>query len=129
MLLLGLLLALEYVADPPAVPDPGAGAVYSSESSSRSALEFLPREAHATLALIDRGGPYPYRQDGTVFHNREGLLPKRALGYYQEFTVDTPGLRHRGARRIVTGGQPPSEWYYTEDHYQSFREFQRGKEP
>ncbi len=125
VLVLGVLLALEYVADPEPVFDSGAGAVHGGEASSSSALDFLPREAHATLELIDRGGPYPYRQDGTVFQNREGLLPSRSRGYYREFTVDTPGLRHRGARRIVTGGQPPSEWYYTDDHYQSFRAFQR----
>ena len=93
------------------------------------ALDFLPAEAHATLALIDRGGPYPYRQDGTTFQNRERLLPQRARGHYREFTVDTPGLGHRGARRIVTGGDPPSEWYYTDDHYGSFREFEREGRP
>lgn len=89
------------------------------------ALAFLPPEAHATLALIDRGGPFPHRQDGTVFQNRERLLPQRPRGHYREYTVDTPGLGHRGARRIVTGGDPPGEWYYTADHYRSFREFQR----
>ena len=81
----------------------------------------LPPEARATIALIQRGGPYPHRQDGTAFRNREGLLPRKPLGHYREFTVDTPGLRHRGARRIVTGGDPPETWYYTEDHYASFR--------
>jgi len=89
------------------------------------ALAFLPAEAHATLALIDRGGPFPYRQDGTVFQNRERLLPQRPRGHYREYTVDTPGLDHRGARRIVTGGDPPAEWYYTADHYRSFRRFER----
>lgn len=75
-----------------------------------------------TLALIERGGPFPYRQDGTVFHNREGLLPPRSRGYYREYTVDTPGLSHRGPRRVVTGGDPPEIYYYTEDHYRSFTE-------
>lgn len=75
-----------------------------------------------TLALIERGGPFPYRQDGTVFHNREGLLPSRTRGYYREYTVDTPGLSHRGPRRVVTGGDPPEIYYYTEDHYRSFTE-------
>lgn len=81
----------------------------------------LPPEAHATLALIARGGPYPHRQDGTVFNNFERRLPARPRGWYREFTVRTPGLSHRGPRRIVTGGQPPSEYWYTEDHYASFR--------
>lgn len=98
-------------------------------SSTEPALAFLPAEAHATLALIDRGGPYPHRQDGGVFQNRERLLPQRPRGHYREFTVDTPGSRDRGARRIVTGGDPPAEWYYTADHYRSFRAFDRGDRP
>ncbi|MBC9073669.1 ribonuclease [Thauera sp. CAU 1555] len=81
----------------------------------------LPPEAHATLALIQSGGPFPYRKDGSVFHNRERLLPERPRGYYREYTVPTPGARDRGARRIVTGGQPPEVFYYTADHYRSFR--------
>jgi guanyl-specific ribonuclease Sa len=81
----------------------------------------LPPEAAATLQLIEQGGPFPHRQDGTVFQNREGLLPQRPRGYYREYTVRTPGVSHRGARRIVTGGNPPEVYYYTEDHYRSFR--------
>ena len=84
----------------------------------------LPPEAVETLRLIERGGPFPHRQDGTVFQNRERLLPDRARGYYREYTVRTPGARDRGARRIVTGGDPPEVFYYTEDHYRSFRELE-----
>lgn len=79
----------------------------------------LPTEARATLELIKAGGPFPYRQDGRVFHNRERLLPPQQRGYYREYTVRTPGLRDRGPRRIVAGD--PGEYYYTEDHYRSFR--------
>jgi guanyl-specific ribonuclease Sa len=89
-------------------------------SSSGSRGDGLPAEAHETLALIGRGGPFPHRQDGSVFHNREGLLPARPTGYYREYTVRTPGARDRAARRIVTGGQPPEVYYYTQDHYRSF---------
>ncbi len=103
-------------AEPPADPGPALPA-------------FLPPEARATIALIQRGGPYPYRQDGQVFGNREGLLPRQPRGWYREYTVDTPGLRHRGARRIVTGGNPPREWYYSDDHYRSFRSFNAGVQP
>lgn len=78
----------------------------------------LPREARQTLALIDSNGPFPYRQDGVVFQNREGILPRKASGYYHEYTVVTPGSRDRGARRIVLGNQ--GEYYYTSDHYSSF---------
>ncbi|CAM5250279.1 Ribonuclease OS=Rhodanobacter lindaniclasticus OX=75310 GN=B1991_12085 PE=3 SV=1 [Rhodanobacter lindaniclasticus] len=38
--------------------------------------------------------------------------------------METPGARNRGARRIVTGGTPPSVWYYTDDHYRSYRRFE-----
>jgi len=85
---------------------------------------FLPPEARATVELIQRGGPFPHRQDGSVFGNREGLLPRQPRGWYREYTVDTPGLSHRGARRIVTGGNPPRDWYYSDDHYRSFRAFE-----
>ncbi|MNZ94260.1 Guanyl-specific ribonuclease Sa [compost metagenome] len=81
----------------------------------------IQREIDKTLALIKRGGPFPHSQDGTVFQNRERQLPAQARGYYREYTVRTPGLSHRGPRRIVTGGNPPVIFYYTEDHYDSFR--------
>ena len=87
----------------------------------------LPPEARETLARIQDGGPYRYRRDGAVFQNREHRLPGRPRGYYREFTVETPGSRDRGARRIVaaagnTGNiQTSGEYYYTDDHYRSFR--------
>ncbi len=84
---------------------------------------FLPREAGETITAIQRGGPFGHRQDGAVFGNREGRLPRRQRGFYREYTVETPGVAHRGARRIVTGGDPPRAWYYTDDHYASFRAF------
>ncbi|MEU7646845.1 ribonuclease domain-containing protein [Streptomyces huasconensis] len=79
----------------------------------------LPPQAHDTLKLIEAGGPYPYPQDGTVFQNREGELPRQSSGYYHEYTVVTPGSDDRGARRIVTG-EKSREDYYTADHYASF---------
>ncbi|MGW0332489.1 ribonuclease domain-containing protein [Streptomyces sp. NPDC003011] len=79
----------------------------------------LPSQAHDTLELIERGGPFPYSQDGTVFQNREGVLPGQTTGYYHEYTVITPGSSTRGARRIVTG-EEYQEDYYTADHYASF---------
>ncbi len=92
-------------------------------SSNEIAVRDLPREARETLALIRAGGPFPYRKDGTVFGNRERLLPRQQRGYYTEYTVRTPGSRDRGARRIVAGGDPRSsgEYWYTDDHYRSFR--------
>ena len=85
----------------------------------------LPAQGRETYAVIRQGGPFPYEKDGTVFGNRERLLPQHKRGYYREYTVRTPGVRHRGARRIVCGGyQPrtPEACYYTSDHYASFRE-------
>ena len=82
-------------------------------------LEALPAEARQTLERIKDNGPFPYRQDGKTFGNRERRLPLRAQGYYREYTVKTPGSRDRGARRIVAGNG--GEFYYTEDHYRSFR--------
>ena len=79
----------------------------------------LPPEARHVAGLIARGGPFPYRKDGSVFANRERLLPQRARGYYREYTVPTPGARDRGARRIVAGAR--GELYYTDDHYRSFK--------
>ena len=79
----------------------------------------LPKEAHECIARIRKGGPYPYARDGSVFGNREGLLPKQRRGYYREYTVKTPGVRNRGARRIVAGAA--GELFYTDDHYNHFR--------
>ncbi|MFV8186708.1 ribonuclease domain-containing protein [Streptomyces sp. AF1B] len=79
----------------------------------------LPSQAYDTLDLIAKGGPYPYEQDGTVFSNREGVLPSQSSGYYHEYTVKTPGSSTRGARRIVTGEQTQED-YYTSDHYVTF---------
>ena len=79
----------------------------------------LPAEARQTLVLIEKNGPFPYARDGVVFNNREKLLPHRERGYYREYTVQTPGAKDRGGRRIVAG--KAGERYYTEDHYRSFR--------
>ncbi len=79
----------------------------------------LPAEAQATIELIRKGGPYPYAKDHSIFGNREGLLPKQRRGYYREYTVRTPGIRTRGARRIVRGSA--GELFYTDDHYNSFK--------
>lgn len=79
----------------------------------------LPPEARQTLALIKRGGPFPYGKDGSIFGNREGRLPPQKRGYYREYTVPTPDSRDRGARRLIAG--EGGEYWYTADHYRSFR--------
>ncbi len=83
------------------------------------AVAQLPPEARETLAVIRKGGPYPYAKDGAIFGNRERLLPPQKRGYYREFTVKTPGVRTRGARRIIAG--KGGDFYYTDDHYNQFR--------
>ena len=102
----------------------GGPAARLTTSSAASALpDFLPAEALRSITLIQRGGPFPHHQDGGVFGNFESHLPRQPRGWYHEYTVETPGARNRGTRRIITGGTPPREWYYTDDHYASFRRF------
>jgi len=118
--LLALAVAVSCVAGPaaakeaPPALEPTAGELLLAE---------LPREARATIALIDKGGPFPYAKDGAIFGNREGHLPRQKRGYYHEYTVKTPGERTRGARRIVTGAK--GELYYSDDHYNHFRRIAR----
>ncbi len=87
----------------------------------------LPREARQTLALIKEGGPFPYDRDGIIFGNFEKRLPSQPRGYYREYTVKSPWRRDRGPRRIVAGKQ--GEYFYTEDHYRSFRRIIESKQP
>ena len=87
------------------------------------AVAQLPAEARDVLVRVRAGGPFPYERDGATFGNRERLLPVRKRGFYHEYTVETPGARNRGARRIICGGprRAPEVCYYTDDHYASFR--------
>ena len=101
-----------------------AGAKGPAEGVGTVALAALPLEAQRTQRLIRAGGPFPYAKDGGVFGNFERQLPHRERGFYREYTVETPGARDRGARRIVCGGKQPVEpdaCYYTADHYASFK--------
>ena len=100
------------VPGPAAAPANASGLAAISESA-------LPVEARKTLALIRKGGPYSYSQDDQAFGNFERILPRKASGYYREYTVPTPGESDRGARRIVAGAG--GEKYYTQDHYDSFK--------
>lgn len=84
----------------------------------------LPAQGRDVLGLIYQGGPFTYDKDGVSFGNRERILPAKSRAYYREYTVKTPGVSHRGARRIVCGGEQPAQpdiCYYTDDHYASFR--------
>ena len=114
------------LTDPPGAGPPSAdrpAAVASAADLQVRALSQLPSQVAEMWQLIQRGGPFRYRQDGMAFGNREGRLPKRQSGFYREYTVPTPGESDRGARRLVTGGPVTSdtaELYYTGDHYESF---------
>ncbi|QSX79122.1 ribonuclease domain-containing protein [Agrilutibacter solisilvae] len=134
--LLGLWL---WSGSSPRLPAPGAPAATQSQAGGPAVADaraeaalpsrarypaFLPPQAHRVLDQIAQGGPFEYRQDGGVFQNRERQLPQQPRGYYREYTVAAPGSDDRGARRIVTGGQPPMEYWYTDDHYRSFRRFE-----
>ena len=121
-LMLGAAFAL---ASPAALarkaPEVGA-TVPGFETVSRAEL---PREGRTTYGRILQGGPFSSDKDGTVFGNRERILPRQARGYYREYTVRTPGAKNRGARRIVCGGlqpQVPDACFYTGDHYNSFQQ-------
>ena len=109
------LLAVAAAALPPA-------AIARTADPATIARADLPKEARATLANVRSGPPFPYERDGVAFGNREKLLPARPRGYYREYTVRTPGMSTRGARRIVCGGAPrvPDACWYTGDHYRSF---------
>lgn len=111
-------------ATQPAPAQPAGAAAPAAPADADALPGFLPAEARTTIALIRRGGPFPHPQDGQVFGNFEGHLPSQPRGWYHEYTVQTPGLSHRGTRRIVTGGNPPSQWWYSDDHYRSFRPFE-----
>lgn len=110
-------------------PEPGdpaaPGGVANTSGLPEVKASELPAEARQTLALIARGGPYPYSRDDASFGNFERILPRKSSGYYKEYTVRTPGEADRGARRIVAGQS--GEKYYTPDHYNSFKFIIEGK--
>jgi ribonuclease T1 len=104
-------------------PEPAAKEEEARDGLATVHIAQLPRQAVATLRLVEAGGPFPYEKDGVVFGNRERVLPRHPRGYYHEYTVPTPRARDRGARRIVCGGprRQIGDCYYTDDHYASFK--------
>ncbi|WP_295626737.1 ribonuclease domain-containing protein [uncultured Corynebacterium sp.] len=103
-----------------------APATGSSASGEVCSIDTLPPQADDVVDRILTDQDHVYSaHDGKHFGNYEGLLPRESGDFYREYTVDTPGLNHRGARRIVVGGGTdvdPDVWFYTDDHYESFCE-------
>ncbi len=110
-----------------AAPAADAKQEISGTTSDVIRVSQLPPEGRTVLAAIHASGPFASKRDGIPFGNREGFLPLHPRGYYAEYTVPTPGARTRGARRIIAGRgatgnfSTSNEYYYTNDHYQSFR--------
>ena len=129
--LLACLFLSSCLSTPPPAPPPILETTPQESAPSASGLptcEGLPGEAWDTVDLIEAGGPFPHPDnDDKRFGNYERNLPEQPKNYYREYTVDTPGVNHRGARRIVTGGGADGhvdEWFYTADHYESFCEME-----
>jgi ribonuclease T1 len=120
-LLLAFLIAFSCLN---AAPSHARDWLGSEAAESTISLSELPREGRETYRRIYSGGPFSYEKDGVYFGNRERLLPREKRGYYREYTVRTRGLRSRGARRIVCGGEIPARpvaCYYTDSHYSDFK--------
>ena len=101
---------------------------FSEDSVGQIEYTSLPKEAKETLSRIKTGGPFPYPgKDGSVFGNYEKRLPIKPRGYYLEYTVPSPKGKNRGAKRIIAGKgshgdvKISGEYYYSNDHYQSFK--------
>lgn len=112
--LVALLFTLAYMPT-----EAGELPLHGKNSMNIITVAELPAEARDTLRVIKRGGPYAYPRDGVIFKNYERILPQQPRGYYHEYTVKTPGARNRAGRRIIKG--EVNEYYYTADHYQTFK--------
>ena len=125
---LSVLLACLFLSSCLSTPPPAPPESSAESASGLPACGSLPDEAWDTVDLIQAGGPFPHPDnDDRHFGNYERILPEQPRNYYREYTVDTPGVNHRGARRIVTGGGSDGhvdEWFYTADHYESFCEME-----
>jgi hypothetical protein len=92
----------------------------------KKGLSFFKNQRHlesvvdlsSTIERIQKGIKFPHRNDGTIFKNREGVLPKKHSSYYREYVHPTPGIEGPGPQRVVVGEN--SEIFYTPDHYKTF---------
>jgi len=92
----------------------GIGIVHKTVNQKLSLL----KELKPTLDRINQGIKFPHKNDGSVFKNKQSLLPVKPAGYYREYVHPTEGLNHAGLQRVVIGKN--GETYFTKDHYGSF---------
>jgi len=103
---------------------PSTSRYFNFSSQSGGGLRFVKNasgkieDLTPTLERIRTGTKYPHRNDGSVFRNSEGVLPKKGEGYYREYVHPTNGVKGPGAQRVVVG--QGGEQYYTADHYKTF---------
>lgn len=57
---------------------------------------------------------------GDYYGNFEKKLPKKKGIKYYECDIDTHGYKNRGSRRLIYSNE--GKYYYTQNHYESFRE-------
>lgn len=77
-----------------------------------------------SLERVAAGRKLRFPNDGTTFQNREGRLPRKPSGYYEEWVVPTPGESGPGPQRLVVGAD--GDVWYTPDHYRSFERIPAG---
>ena len=129
----GLLVDFLFPSTPEGVADQLADVAFGLgvcplEAPAAAASRLLPFKdpglrSRVSQVLDDiKNGIQRFRNDGTIFKNREGLLPKKPSGYYREFTVPTPGVAGRGTQRVVVGRG--GETFFTPNHYGIFIQIQ-----
>lgn len=79
----------------------------------------LPLEARQKLQIIQsQGAPYPFREDGTVFHNLHKRLPHSTnRTFYKRFIVPDSNGKAHPQWRLVQGG---NAFYFSRDNFKSF---------
>ncbi|WP_052496656.1 guanyl-specific ribonuclease [Pedobacter lusitanus] len=90
-------------------------------ATAKQAVAIVPQKAYTVADYVAKNGRAPQGYvGGTVFQNREGLLPSGVT--YKEYDVNPKvSGQNRGAERIVISSD--GRRYYTGDHYASFTEF------
>lgn len=101
-----------------AAPTPTPRATVRPATAASTPDPRIPQKAYDTLQYVraHNGDPPPGFTGGTIFENRERLLPP---GRYREYDVDRNTGRGRNAERLVIE-QASGQAYYTGDHYDSF---------